>query len=283
MSIKTVLPQTVFVVVLVICALFGSCAWAWGELKELDTYSRYTHLIYPVYQYHRINYCITIRDGAAGHFSYSSMNIEVRMALRQWLNAVRKFTGPVAINNVSCSNPLLDLMVDVGPPPPPHMHNIHQSFSFDDGKYPQNFFHVVISSTYSYFHDGIKLHIYDFAYVVNNFLAAKGLTFKSLLSQISTHSVPYKTISGWVKQQWGEQSAAMVYNSSYPFLLHELGHSFGLCDTYDVTLNCDPRYVSNWYSQPPSVMAADNFFYLTNDDISGIQHLFFRFLYLSRK
>ncbi len=255
----------------------------------LDGYERYALLIYPAYQNHRIDYCLNLRDPAPGKFSYSSMEIEVPLALQQWLNAVKNWTGPVKIKRVSCSTPGLNLMVDVGSPPPPHSHDTHQSFEYIDmnTKNAQLFDHVVLSTTYSYYHDNAILFDDDFAYVVRDLLKTKHITLQKLIKRITKHQTTFKTIATWVRPQWGDQSDAMVYNSSYPFLLHEFGHSFGLCDTDDVKFmkkeGCDPNHVSNWYSQPPSVMASDDFFYLTADDISGVQHVFSRFSYFSKK
>ncbi len=287
MSIKTVLPQTVFVVVLVICSAFASRAWAWGELKVLDGYERHALLIYPAYQNHKIDYCLNLRDPAPGKFSYSSMEIEVPLALQQWLNAVKNWTGPVKIKRVSCSTPGLNLMVDVGPPPP-HNYDPHQAFQYIvlSAKNAQVFDHVVLSTTYSYYHDNAILFDYDFAYVVRDLLKTKHITLQKLIKRITKHQTPFKTIATWVEPQWGDQSDAMVFNSSYYFLLHEFGHAFGLCDTNSLGImkqECDPKYVSNWYSQPPSVMGNGSFYYLTADDISGVHHVFSRFSYLAKK
>lgn len=68
-----------------------------------------------------------------------------------------------------------------------------------------------------------------------------------------------------------------VFWSTYRALIHELGHSFGLCDTYIATMKdrCDPNFSS--VDQPSSVMKDSNYFYLTDDDKEGIQRLFLRF------
>ena len=66
------------------------------------------------------------------------------------------------------------------------------------------------------------------------------------------------------------------YNSSYmsfPVMLHEVGHNWGLCDQYDGVANCDDTLVSHTNNDKvkESVMASNNSSVLMKDDIDGIR------------
>ncbi len=268
-----------------ICSLTGSRAMAWGMMTSLNGPHKKAHLVFPVYEHHSINYCLRLdrKTVAAGHFHYRSVNIEIRMALRQWLNAVKKITGFVEISRVRCFSPKLNLMVTIGPKP---SGTVDKDPSFSWAEWNTGFreyYHAFVISTYRYFYNGTSYPTYDLQYVVKQYLASKNLTLRGFIKMISADQTSFDTIAGFVQPQWGYASKPVVYNTSYGDLLHEFGHAFGLCDTYNVKLNCDPDHVSNWYYQPKSVMSAGNFLHLSTDDIAGIRHLFLRFFYLSNK
>jgi hypothetical protein len=63
------------------------------------------------------------------------------------------------------------------------------------------------------------------------------------------------------------------YKFAYLTLLHEIGHTFGLCDMYNSQVHqCDPNLMSE--DRPDSVMKVSNKFYLTDDDKAGIRKAF---------
>ena len=83
---------------------------------------------------------------------------------------------------------------------------------------------------------------------------------------------------------WAFMPYGVAYNSTYPLLIHELGHSFGLCDTYEnspemAVSNCSDVHASasSAADQPFSIMQSWRVFYLTPDDRDGIVALFQRF------
>jgi len=84
-----------------------------------------------------------------------------------------------------------------------------------------------------------------------------------------------QTVQAFAKASTLDPNA--VFWSTYPSLIHELGHSFGLCDTYEAPMKdqCDPAYSTP--EQPSSVMKDSTYFYLTTDDTTAIQRLFQRF------
>lgn len=281
MQFRKVLPA--FSVALILSA--SSLAHAWGMMRNLNGPHAKSHLVFAAYEHHKINYCLTITDGTAGGFTYKSMNVEVRMALQQWLKAVQKYTGPVAIrHDPDCSSSNLNLMVSVKPRPS-DSNDPNPSYSWAEWQTATNrqYYHVFVISNYRYQHGGSILQAYDLAYIFRHSLSVTHTNLKDFLKMVALERESPSDLASLMPAKWEQFSNPIIENSSYADLLHEFGHSFGLCDSYNVSLNCDSNWTSNWNNQPTSVMAAGGFLYLTDDDIAGIQHLFSRYSYLKRK
>ncbi len=259
---------------------FGSRANAWGMLRALNTKFMKSYLAYSIYKYHRINYCLDIESGSAGHFHKRTLDTEVKWALGQWLEVVRQYTGPVPLNSVQCASPNLNIMVYVGPSTRDDFDPSYNDAHIHD--LDEYFVKIVLNSDFRYRYDGSIYPVYDFAYVVRQFLNSGNFSLSFFLKEMYANKYSFDEIAAWVAPQWGADGKAILYYTSAHLLLHELGHSFGLCDTYDVTQNCDPNFSSHWNNEPPSVMGMANYLYLSPDDIEGIRALFQRFAPISR-
>ena len=85
--------------------------------------------------------------------------------------------------------------------------------------------------------------------------------------------------------RWARVDDDPVRLSTYPNILHELGHGFGLCDTADAEyeLGCDMNYVSARFHEIEGVMKVINYLYLTDDDQEGVSELAKRFVSMVKK
>lgn len=270
------MPVRQFWFALITAALLcsGSIAHAWGMLNDLVN-NEQAHLFTPVFKYHRITYCLSIRDTPTeADYSFRSLNTEVRVALGEWLNAVSDLTGPVALKRVmTCASGLFNLKVDVGTPT---VDDNHPSFEQTvDANRP--FEYIGLNSTIHFYIGGQSIPIIDFQKLVPT-----GLDLEtSLISLISQKDYAGQII------QWAGLSQNYIleaYDNSFTFILHELGHAFGLCDTYKGADNCDSNYSTTVdpTEQPYSVMKWDRPIFLEPDDVAGIRALFRRFAYLKQ-
>ena len=281
---RTILSRFVAAVLLAAFLGFGSRAHAWGMLPDLNTKWRQSYLIYPVLQHHWVNYCISLKlpkdkNGNVinpGHFSASSIGEQTRFALSLWLKAVRDLTGPVTVRQVKCDDDNLNLEISIGPS------NRHCAVSEAENNFGY-LYHTYINTktTYLiYWHSRLsRKPFYDFQYLVKKYMHE--LTLDYVMRYTNTQKL---TVGSFA--EWASAPKAEVLFSSYPALIHEFGHAFGLCDTDNnpQDYDCDPNHVSvaSPFDQPPSVMASDGYFYLTPDDIAGVRAVFHRFSWLSR-
>ncbi len=257
-----------------VCSLTGARAMAWGMLKEMDGPAKYGHLVFPVYKNHQINYCISLSESdispRAG-FTYKTINTEIKIALGEWLHAVSDITGPVTLRRVRCQSHFVNLIVYFGAPT---LSDSAPSFSAADPfMRSHNYEYVVINSVGRYPLNGISMPAIDFAKLI-----PPQLSLKSALEKLISQKMSDRQIVSWAGLP-NRDDIMEVYNNSFTFMLHEFGHAFGLCDTYQGPHNCDPKYssVPHTSEQPPSVMHCDRPVYLYPDDIAGIRALFRRF------
>ncbi len=284
MSIRTVLSVAITIAAFVGSLGFGSRAHAWGMLPDLNAKWRPSYLIYPVLRHHWVNYCISLKPTKdangnvinPGHFSASSIGEQTRFALGLWLKAVHDLTGPVAVRQVECDDNNLNLEVSIGPSDRHFvMSNAENYFGY--------FYHVYINTKYSgYFKWNSQFYnvrINDFQYLVDKYLP--GLSLEYVMAHADMEKMGQESLA-----KWANVSTPYVHFSSYPALIHEFGHAFGLCDTDDnpQDYDCDPNHVSvaSPVDQPLSVMASDGYFYLAPDDIAGVRAVFHRFSWISQ-
>jgi hypothetical protein len=238
-------------------------ARAWGLSVDLNNGWLDSQLVTHVIQSKAITYCVDIQDS---RFALGTLERQVEMALSLWLKPLESLgIQGVAIRAVSCSDPSFNLKIQLA----------HESQYTDIGSYqtPQRegshaYSLVKVDSDFRYVADGKTYEIVDF----ENFVPA-GRSLGSLLGYISV--VQPMTAQQFTDFLGGDYYA--VFWSTYRLLIHETGHSFGLCDTYDsqVQKRCDPAFRTP--TQPSSVMKDSNYFYLTDDDVAGIQALFRRY------
>jgi hypothetical protein len=128
---------------------------------------------------------------------------------------------------------------------------------------------VTLNTAYIYSSGSKQYGPIDFIKFANNDLTLQ----KNEMDLLALKQMTIAEFSATRKIDW-----LAVYYSTYKMLIHEFGHSFGLCDAHNAQVNdsCDSKFSSR--DQPPSIMRDAKFFYLTGDDIIGIKRLFARYL-----
>jgi hypothetical protein len=244
--------------------LLPASAHAWGLSSELNESWATARLVFPTLREHELRYCI--KNEVPARFPDASLATQTEAALRLWLDQVRDLTGVVTIKRVPCDGGNFHILLLMGEETQWKGLGSYQLSSWDDAHY----YSLVKFDTGFRYNAGPG---HDVA--ITDFLryAPAGANPPEFLRRIS--SVRPETVPAFSASRKLDESE--VFWSTFPSLLHELGHSFGLCDTYDATVKdqCDPKFSSD--AHPSSVMKDSNYLYLTADDITAIRALFKRF------
>ncbi len=273
-----------------ICSLTGARAMAWGELHLLSTKWRQAFLEYPAIKYHRINFCIelnlpTDRNGNEinrGHFSVKSISEQTKMALTLWLNAAdgHGLNGHVKIRRLPfCAGFNVNLKIIIGPSDRWWAITNYEHNEF--GYHAQTYINTNSVHSFQWNSELMQIPTYDFQYLVHKYLP--GMTLPVAMDYAYA-----KKMDLYAFGSWANAPAPIFGYSSYPTLIHEMGHAFGLCDTggYPSAYDCDPKHVSvpSPLEQPVSVMndGEDEYFYLKSDDIAGVRDAFSRYSWLTK-
>ncbi|MGZ3733330.1 MAG: hypothetical protein ACXVC0_00140 [Bdellovibrionota bacterium] len=237
---------------------------AWGLSTELNESWAQARIVFPALHQKKILFCIKNEDPS--RFDSDSIALQVESALRLWLEPVAALgiTG-IEVARVDCAAANFNLMVQLGQETQYTGLGSYQLSSWNETHY---YSLVKFDSGFVSDYGGKKTQITDFRKFTRN------LAGESAQIQHISFAAP-QTVFGFSQAQSLDSNE--VFWSTYPSLIHELGHSFGLCDTYEATEKdqCDPAFSSA--THPSSVMKESNFFYLTPDDVTAIQRLFQRF------
>lgn len=200
-----------------------------------------------------ITYTLDIRST---DFSRDSIKLQTEKALTLWLNGL----GVRAqLKEVAATARDFDLKIDIGSQteePQLRGYNISEE---ENGRF-RSFIHI--NSEFVDLSEGQYYHMTD----TKNLLGDK---LPSFLDEVSfTQGLSVLDAGRTYGINW-----LALWDSSYRILVHEIGHSFGLADTYEENLdfNGDPEFRSK--EQPSSVMKDSLYFYLTKDDLEGLQAL----------
>jgi hypothetical protein len=254
------LPGFLFISIQVL----APAAHAWGLTTDLNIGWLNAQLVNHVIQQHEIDYCVQIEDP---RFAQGTIERQVAAVLPLWLKPLEdQGIHGIAIRAVSCENGNFNLKIELGPEA-----NYKTLGSYQLPQYQNGHFYslVKVDSEYLYAGNGKSYPIVDFETFVPS-----GTSLDSLMHFVSIDQPA--TVQAFAATQRLDYTA--VFWSTYRLLIHEIGHSFGLCDTYpsQVHVHCDPAFMSA--DQPSSVMYDSNYFYLTQDDITGIKALFARYM-----
>ncbi len=246
----------------------GSQSYGYGHLKELnDPYWRSAHLVFPVLSRHQIKFCMAIDASVKDRFEESSLQEQVEFAIHTWLAPAQSqglSPNGVELLNVPCSSPRLDLKVMIGPDP---QHSQLGGYHTTEQNLGREYTVIRLNSD---FKNDPQTTIIDFKTLIR---AKDNSDLLGIMKQLN--QTPGYPIEAAAKQV--DVSFPTMYLSSYAFIIHEMGHAFGLCDTLATRIkdSCDAHYLTNQYTG--SVMSDSAYLSLTPDDKAGIISLFARF------
>jgi hypothetical protein len=261
------------IILLIYCP---STVFGWGHLETLNIPGMPEfYLVTKVIQNREIRFCVSIEDENR-FLSHSAISNQTQQVLKTWLDALGDINlGPIEIREVTCNSSELDLKI------------INQYDMDEDIAAAQTFGHLMVQNGNQKRHFVlIKLNsAWDGTEdPPNDFFQAIGVKRSDFKYSERTSK---RRILDFEKSQEGSSSRHLsisqrpskdLYYSTYINLLHEMGHAFGLCDTYPPTRtkDCDRSFRSRYHG--PSVMRDAGYYFLTDDDVIGIRSLFFRFI-----
>lgn len=247
--------------------LITSRAYSWGHSMLLNTKWYQASLVATLISTNEISYCVDL-DLKGGSYSISTqyLNEQIEKIIKVWLTPVidSEYIKYPKIYNVSCESNKFNLQIKIGDENKYNNMGSYQIEKFENGHY---FSFVKIATNYSW-------NQYQIVNTINLF--SDDSIFQKHLYDFG--SKKYIELGEFAKIN--ELDQYQLFWSSYRVLLHEIGHSFGLCDTLESMINyeCDPYFLTKQYNQ--SVMSDSMYLTLTDDDREGIRQLFKRFILL---
>lgn len=246
-----------------------------GQLVDLNAPQGRGHLVHGVIERHAINYCVRIADEFKPAFSYDSIDEQTRTGLSLWLAAAEDVVkSPVNVTRLACDNPRTDLIVAIEASSRfPDLESFQQLICSEKRCLSR----IILNAAYRDPKRADSPALLDFGRLVQQGDSAQPLSqFTSAGNQ--------RHMSVYDFALWTNIVGYKIAASTYPLLIHELGHAFGLCDTYAIDdtfqKRCDPLFSTSVTSreQPNSIMKdGGGYLFLTPDDVDGVRRLFLRY------
>lgn len=226
---------------------------------------RQAYLAWHVLVRQRIRYCIIIDPSVAPNFQRESIKLQLESSLVTWLSVVKEKYGMPRLIEVPCTSKKFELQLFVGPDRAFPNLFAHQGIVFLSGR-PAI---AIILNTE--FKDGDRAPVMDMEDTMP-FLGIKDMKrLSDTLAKI--RSQPALSIEKFAKQYGAIPDFLTL--TTYPTLVHEIGHAFGLCDSAPSGFkNCDPAYLKPPYEN--TVMSDAAYVTPTRDDEEGIISVFDR-------
>lgn len=238
--------------------LAGPRARAWALRANLRTEDYRATTSFSILKENRIHFCIRF---AAPGFDKEALAAQARTAFRIWIRALggTRKAEPVAVNEVSCSSPTLNVMIDVSSYQTRYLGYTRNSLSGG-----RAFSYLNLSTGFVCANAPPNHALIDFETLSGS--------RKALDRDLSMFLA-----APWTSEAYSDSRRLpleRVECSTLPVLIHEVGHTFGLCDTYGgrPQQECDPALQSP--QQASSVMSGIYSFFLTPDDREGLRQAF---------
>lgn len=250
-------------------------ALASGQLVDLSARQGRGHLIFPVLARQEIDYCIRVADAVKADFSDASIDEQTKMGLSLWLAIAEEVIKQrVTVRRLTCDSPGVDLIVAVEASTKfPDLASFQQLTCNEKRCLSR----IILNTAYRDPKNTTAPAMLDFG-----LLAQQADASRSVVQLMDAGRVGRMTIYEFGAKE--KVAGDKIAGSTYPLLIHELGHAFGLCDTYSIddtfSKRCDPLFTTTKTSseQPLSIMKdGGGYMYLTPDDEDGLKRLFLRF------
>ena len=267
-------------VVRVATQVLSSNAMAWGIIAGIGdpaSLGSAAHLTYAVLVKKQIQYCVD--NFAPKDYDTASISTQVEAALSLWLTAANYRMSEVPIIKAPCGSGSNALRIVISPNNP----NSGLRGAATGAHWARNIFYSEIdidSNSQFISTNGTKAFIFDFKDFLDDLGKALGRSNFGLIQAIRYVSFENHLGSADVAQLL-DTAPDVISGSTYTVLIHEMGHAFGLCDTYGGN-NCASG------TPPPedqldSVMKSNGDVFLEPDDIAGIRGLFDHYRRLMQK
>ena len=268
-------------VVLVATQVLSSNAMAWGILASSEDPASAVggaRLAHAVLVKKQIRYCIGNYDPK--EYDTVSISIQVEAALSLWLAAANYRLSDVPVIKEPCGSDPSELRIIISPNNPNSGQygastavwligqSYHPQIDFDAN-------YQFVSS------NGTNAPIFDFKDFVGDLAQSLGRLNFGIMQAVRYVSFENHLGSADVARLV-DTAPDVIFHSTYSVLIHEMGHAFGLCDTYVGSNHCAPGWPPP-EDQPDSVMKGNGDFFLSPDDIAGIRGLFDHYRRLMQK
>jgi hypothetical protein len=270
------LRAVITAILIVATGLAANRASAWGFMSDINRPVGVNHLVHKVRRNHEIRFCLLNED--PNEFQDWSIAEQIRKALELWKKAFIDLSGDFSVTQLDCRNPNIDLKI--------HIHRADQIYLGLPARATMHhrgalaFAYIELNTAFEITSsDGLRYRVWDFGSLFSGQRQALIAAMESI-SFSNPRSVFTYVLDG--NRRMGNLPLTSypqkLHLSSYAQIIHELGHAFGLCDTYQNGYEtCDPHFLTapTASGQPDSVMkSANDYFYLTRDDVNGIRALF---------
>jgi hypothetical protein len=251
-ALKNLIP--ILLVVAMITSVPDS-SWAWGAMKWLfgNGFSE-LYLARNVLEKRPIYYCVVIYS--PGTTTDASLDAQVRLAMTMYSSALDPKGIPSALVRVSCEDPRRQLHITMARDASPSLAYVAPCRDKDRVR-----LHMVLNLTSSD-REGVSL------------LSDTLKLFDGGISQLRQSIGPAGDSRALTPAAFARVhgiSTEVQRGSSWPTILHEMGHAFGLVDTYSGLWNeqADLRLLSK--TQGIGVMSGMGYMNFMKDDLDGLR------------
>jgi hypothetical protein len=245
-----------------LCLLFASKGMAWGLLDPTG-YWRKATITYKLKQTNTITYAVSVANN--DRIDENSISIQAEVAMGLWLNAVPELENRNIrmIQVEKDSDPDLMIAVDFFGQKEKMVNKVDTGV----GTHPSGklFKRIRINLDFHLESNGSSSVEQDVKVLFRNDLGS----LKENLIAVSSKKMTLRDI-----EKINNVERNLAWFNTFTSLIHEIGHTFGLCDMYKENIaTCNPDFISPNACQVPSVMR-EYYFFLQEDDIEGIRKAF---------
>lgn len=247
-------------------ALSAATAYAHGMKAEYLNGMYKASLFYPALTKGEIKYCVEVPEG--DRWSKASVAAQVETSMRVWMNATGDATlSRVKLTQVSCKGREANLRLTIGVTETPDLDFLGYQISRNENGYYYNDLRLNTTRVCSNTADTRARVLQDTGYLMFRQSARDKNKVARQLEKMSSGTLEGNAST--VGLMPGD-----LLCSTHLILVHEMGHAFGMCDTYGKYAAEQCAYPASRSNHPKSVMQMGFSFNLYPDDIEGIREVY---------